>query len=114
MVKLSWVAAGLALLFTVAVGLLTLNAKVLLASRPGVFVGAVFCIIMGYMIVLSGFIFWGNNRQQQIRREEAAKLGSPALETENAEQQRGGFEYRSKASLFGLPLVHVKFGNAMG
>lgn len=114
MVKLSWVAAGLALLFTVAVGLLTFNAKALIASRPALFVGAMVCVVMGYMILLFGFVFLGNSRQQQIRREEAAKLGSLALEAENAEQQRGAFEFRSKASLLGLPLLHVKLGNALG
>jgi len=114
MVKMSWIAALLAVVFTVALGLLTFNAKALISSHPALFVGSLIILIMGYVVVLFGLIYRSNRRQQQIRREEAAKLGSPELEAENAEQKRRGFEFRSKACLLGLPLVHVKLGNALG
>jgi RNA polymerase sigma factor (sigma-70 family) len=114
MVKLSWATAGFALLFTAAIGLLTFNAKALLSSHPRLFVGALVCVMMGYLILLCGLVIWSNHRQQQIRRDEAAKVGLPILDLENVSQRHGGFEYRSKTSLLGLPLVHVKFGNAMG
>jgi RNA polymerase sigma factor (sigma-70 family) len=112
MVKLSWIAAGLAIAFTVALSLLTFNAKGLISSHPALFVGSLIILITGYVAVLFALIARSNRRQQQIRREEASKRG--VSEFASAGKISKGFEYRSNMTLLGLPLIHVKLGNALG
>jgi hypothetical protein len=112
MVKASWMVAALAVVFTIALGLLTFNARTLIASQRTFFVCSLTVLITGYVVVLVGLIAWSNRRQQQIRSEDAVGRSEP--EKAQAAHKAIGFEYRSATAPLGLPLVHVKFGNALG
>lgn len=73
---------------------------VVLAS---IFVGSA----LGYVAVLIGLILWANRTQRHIRHEEAARrpAGPPQPRVEGPRA-----EYRSRWTLFGLPLIHVQMG----
>ncbi|HEV2210774.1 MAG TPA: sigma-70 family RNA polymerase sigma factor [Verrucomicrobiae bacterium] len=61
----------------------------------------------GYCVLLFALIFWGNRAQRRIRQEEAA-LRPAEAHTPNRRFRSQPFEYRSRASFLGLPLVHVR------
>jgi hypothetical protein len=67
---------------------------------------------MSYAIGLVALILWSNRRQRQIRHEEAVK--EPSTQTPAATTQPQVLEYRSRATLFGWPLVHIRFGQPPG
>ena len=63
-------------------------------------------LMVGYCVGAALLIVWAGQTQRRIRREEAAKL--PAGISPPAKRWRTrAFEYRSRAALLGLPLVHV-------
>src|SRR5262249_39266936 len=81
---------------------------------------AIFC--GGYGLALIWIILSASKRVHQIRREEAAKAPSTDALPATAVVARArpwffrDFEYRSQATLLGLPLVHIRTGqkNAVG
>jgi len=113
MVRLSWAAAISAFGFTAAFLFLMLNARAMLASNPRAWVAALIALVFGYVLLISVLTHWANRRQRQIRREEAANgsITEPPAGTGKA-ARHGAFEYRSKISLLGWPLVHVRVGKA--
>ncbi len=80
------------------------------SSRHPVLVTSLFLgLALGYFLLLLGLIVWGNRRQRQIRKEES--LRSPAESGAPGRQViMQPFEYRSRRTLLGLPLVHVRLG----
>ena len=82
-------------------------------TRPMLVVVAFIGTLLGYCVALLALIFWGNRNQQRIRREEAAKLPPgtlpPGLRWSwpwSVSYQP--LEYRSRWTLLGLPLIHVR------
>ena len=60
-----------------------------------------------YCLALLGLIIWGNRTQRRIKLEEEAK--SPgATPVKQRPFRTEPFEYRSRLSFLGLPLVHVR------
>jgi hypothetical protein len=112
MVRFAWIAAGLALLFTGALLGLILLARSLAKSYPGVYALLFVGVLTSYTVGLVALILWSNRRQRQIRHEEAMK--EPQTQTAAATTQPQVLEYRSRATLLGLPLVHIRFGQRPG
>jgi RNA polymerase sigma factor (sigma-70 family) len=117
MVRMSWLAAGYAVLFTLALLAVILLGVRLAGRSPGLFAGLIIGVVVLYTAGLFAFVLWGNARQRQIQREDAVRLGV-ALPTDNAPApppggQAARCEYRSKTSLLGLPLVHVVTGGGV-
>jgi len=56
----------------------------------------------GFTAIIGPFSFWIAFTQRRIRGEEARKSG-------NTQSQSQPYEYRSPATLLGLPLVHIRF-----
>lgn len=86
-------------------------AEPLWKSHPFVLIGTG----MGIVLVYGGYIFsvaWGFNRQYARLREEERQLHPEAFRDEP--QQPVFKEYRSKATLLGLPLVHICSGCMLG
>jgi len=108
MVRLAWVTAGLALLFTGALLGLIFLAGSLPKSHPGVYALLFVGVLTSYAIGLVALILWSNRRQRQIRHEDALK--EPQAPTAAATTESEVLEYRSRATLLGLPLVHIRFG----
>ncbi|MDB6055752.1 MAG: polymerase, sigma-24 subunit, subfamily [Verrucomicrobiales bacterium] len=104
-IKMSWWVVCLALAFTAALGMIIANARKLVQTSPAMFAGLLVALILGYTGLLVGLIFFANRRQKWIREEE-----SPLVPVPNHQ----GYEYRSPWQFLGFPLIHVKFGNALG
>ena len=60
-----------------------------------------------YCVSLAGLILWTSRTQSRIRREEAARL-APGVSRPAKRWTAQPFEYRSRATLLGLPLIHVR------
>jgi RNA polymerase sigma factor (sigma-70 family) len=82
-------------------------------THPVLIATAFIGTLLGYCIVLMVLVFWGNRNQQRIRAEEAAKLPPgttpplPAVCWPFSVSFRP-LEYRSRWTLLGLPLIHVR------
>ncbi len=115
-VKMSWLTAGLAIGFLLALGALLISAKSLLAGRPSLFAGLLATVILIYTASITILNFWTNRRQKEIRAQECPMPGATdqqAAASAAALGKRGTpFEYKTKLSLLGLPLVHVRFGQS--
>jgi hypothetical protein len=114
MVHLAWITAGLALLFTAALLGLIVLAKPLIRSHPGTYALLLVGVLMGYTIGLVALILWSNRRQRMIQHEETMKVPPVPTRSPAANLQPQVFEYRSAATLLGLPLVHIRFGRRAG
>jgi len=80
-------------------------------SHPLVLIGTG----MGIVLVYGGYIFsvaWGFNREYARLREQERTLHPEAFKDEP--RQAVFLEYRSKATLLGLPLVHIRSGRMPG
>ncbi len=94
---------GVLSMFIVApVGLLLLAvwARPLAESHPGVFAGIIFGAVLAWIPAIALLLVW-------IRRTARELNAAPGAATSKAKRL---FEYRTKTCLFGLPLVHVRFG----
>jgi hypothetical protein len=92
---------GCIAVFTLAVLSLTLGGWPLAQTRPKLFVGLLMGLGVVYIIVVAALTLWMRRRQQKIRQQEIVD-GRPAPVFVPV------FEYRSKLSLLGLPLVHFR------
>lgn len=61
---------------------------------------------LGFVIGLAAWFVWVNRHQRRIRTEHAVSSGADLSPCASLDY----FEYRSKHSLFGLPLVHITSG----
>lgn len=110
MIKLTriiWTFAGLFCLFVFAFVWLAVREDSWWKAHPVGITAAFISIGFGYAIGLAGLILWTNRTVRRIRREERAKRPPGA----SAPAQKWTFkpvEYRSRWTLFGLPLVHVR------
>ncbi len=74
--------------------------KVLMETNPWLFAALMTGAILGYPLVLGTFFRW---------RNRARKAFPPQLESATG-TKIGGWEYRSRFELLGLPFIHIQFG----
>ncbi|MGA2176794.1 MAG: sigma-70 family RNA polymerase sigma factor [Verrucomicrobiota bacterium] len=87
--------------FGVAVLSLTLGGRSLVTSRPMLFAGLLAGLGVAYLILVAALTVWMRWRLRKIGRQETA-------ESRPAPAPVPLFEYRSKLSVLGWPLVHIR------
>jgi hypothetical protein len=87
--------------FFVAVLSLTLGGRLLFKTCPILFVGLLLGLGVAYLIVVAAVTLWMRRRLRKIGQQEIAESRPPAVAVPL-------FEYRSKHSMLGLPLVHIR------
>lgn len=94
--------------FMLAIFSLTLGGQSLAKSDPMLFAGLFIGLGVTYVIVVLVLTLWTRRCQRKIRQQEIA--GGPSPLTGEAVDFRPVpiFEYRSKLSLLGWPLVHIR------
>jgi RNA polymerase sigma factor (sigma-70 family) len=89
--------------FFLAILLVTFLGRPLLPAHTGLYAGLLIALGVVYIFVVAGAAIWARQWQKKIKEAEAR---------ENLPQQARYmeplFEYRSKASLLGMPLVHIR------
>jgi hypothetical protein len=65
--------------------------------------------VFGFVAVIGPYAFWMARTQIRIRKEEAETSADPRVIS-----QAQPYEYRSPWTLFGLPLIHVRFNRGNG
>jgi RNA polymerase sigma factor (sigma-70 family) len=92
---------GLMTIFIVApflVLLLAISGKSLAVSHPRFFTGVLLVALNSWIPATGLLIIWMRRKLRELN----GSGGTP--------RSRNTFEYRSKASLFGLPLIHIRLG----
>jgi RNA polymerase sigma factor (sigma-70 family) len=89
------------IVFGVAVLSLTLAGGSLLKNRPTLFAGLLVGLGVTYLILVAALTLWMRRCLRKIRQQEIT-FGRPAPVPVPV------FEYRSKYSMLGLPLVHIR------
>ena len=87
--------------FVVAVLSLTLGGGLLLKTRPILYIGLLLGLGVAYLIVVAALTVWMRRCLRKIGQQENA-------ESRAAPVPVPVFEYRSKHSVLGLPLVHIR------
>ncbi len=80
-------------------------------SHPGLFAGWMIGMLVAYVAVLLLSLRWVRRQQRALHAGEPAQ---PLAATEAGKRAVPEFEYRSKLSLLGWPLVHIRVGCKMG
>jgi hypothetical protein len=104
MSRVTWVIVGP---FCLAILACAFGARFWWKAHPALVAVAIIGTMLGYGIILAVLIVWGNRVQRRIRREEAGKL-PPGIFSRNKPVCFQPFEYRSRWTLLGLPLIHIK------
>jgi RNA polymerase sigma factor (sigma-70 family) len=83
-------------------------------SHPGLFAGAVLAIATTWIPAVGLLLLWTKTalrklQQRETRSDVGDDVRSPFFRRP-AKSKTRVFEYRSRACLFGLPLVHIRFG----
>jgi RNA polymerase sigma factor (sigma-70 family) len=89
--------------FLAAMLLLTIVGKPLLPSHAGLYAGLLIGLGVIYMFFVAILASWAWQWQKKLREENAR-----AAESKRDPYFEPLFEYRSRASLMGLPLVHIR------
>jgi len=104
--KFYLVLGGCIALMAIVVLLVIFFAKSLVRSYPEIFIGLFISLGVTYVLVAVQLAVWVAAQQKRIRREDAADrtagLPTASFETEPV------FEYRSRRTFLGLPLVHIR------
>jgi RNA polymerase sigma factor (sigma-70 family) len=89
--------------FFLAILLVTFLGRPLLPAHTGLYAGLLIALGVVYIFVVAGAAIWAQRWQKRIKEAEAREnLPQQARYTEPL------FEYRSRASLLGMPLVHIR------
>jgi len=88
--------------FVAILSLTLLGSRLLLKTRPILYVGLAIGLGVAYLIVVAGLTVWMQRSLRKIGQQEL-------IESRPVPLLVPLFEYRSKLALFGLPLVHVRF-----
>ena len=98
---------GCIVLFVVGVLALTLAGLPLARSNPMLFAGLLFGLAVAYAVVVAVLALWARRQHRRFRQEEAS--GSSPLTVEAVSPLPAPvFEYKSRHSLLGWPLVHIR------
>ncbi|HVS73570.1 MAG TPA: sigma-70 family RNA polymerase sigma factor [Phycisphaerae bacterium] len=76
----------------------------LLAVHPAFFTAIVLALVIGYCAATVLLALWAGRRRRLLRHRRAAD-GLPPVSV-------AGFEYRSRHTLLGLPLIHLRFSSS--
>jgi RNA polymerase sigma factor (sigma-70 family) len=88
--------------FVVAVLSIVLGGQWLLKTRPILYAGLLLGVGVAYLVVVAALTVWMRQCLRKISQQEITD-GHPAPASAPV------FEYRSKHSVLGLPLVHIRF-----
>ena len=113
MIKMVWISLAFVGAFGLALLACSFVARFWWKTHPTLVAAAIIGMMLGYGVTLAVLIVWGNCVQSRIRAEEAAKLPPGTLPPglRMSSPWRVSFpplEYRSRWTLLGLPLVHVR------
>jgi RNA polymerase sigma factor (sigma-70 family) len=86
-----------------ALVLLAVWARPLAASHPGLFRGFMIGTVTSWIPATAMLLVWTRRKLRQLNRPGQAQAG-------NAACSRPVFEYRTRACLLGLPLLHIRLG----
>lgn len=109
LLRVSWFTFGATLFFTAGLLLLIFFGDRLRARSITLHTSLLVAWILIYSLGLGAMILWGNRRLRRLFEEEQAR-GTlyPSVAAQMAQSSHR--EYRTRATLFGLPLVHITFG----
>jgi RNA polymerase sigma factor (sigma-70 family) len=108
-VKAAWINWSLALGFNVLMFGGIYFAGPYWKTHPVFLTWAVIVVAFGYVITILRLAIWSANQSRRINREAAT---DPLF---NATGRRcAAYEYRSPWTLFGWPLIHIRFGEEVG
>ena len=99
-----WVLAGL---FCVAISAFVYLMVSRSSAHPRLLVAAFVVSMAGYCVALLALIIWGNRAIRRIRVAETAKL-PPGIHPPAKPWHSRPFEYRSRWTFLGLPLMHIR------
>jgi RNA polymerase sigma factor (sigma-70 family) len=113
MIRMAWITWAFVGVFCLAIFALIFAARFWWRTHPVLVAAAFVGMMLGYGVTLAVLIVWGNRVQSRIRVEEAAKLPPGTLPPGSGMSSpwRVSFpplEYRSRWTLLGLPLIHVR------
>jgi len=93
---------GLCILgFFVAMMSITTGAESLVRTRPVLFAGSLIGLMLIYLVVVLAITFWMQRFQTKLRRQDISQGCSASVVAPI-------YEYRSKTTLLGLPLIHIR------
>jgi len=98
---------GCIAVFVLAVLSLTLAGLPLAKSNPMLFAGLLFGLGAAYLVVVAMFVIWIRRQHRRFRREETSG-SSPLTAQAVGPLPVPVFEYKSRLSLLGWPLVHIR------
>jgi RNA polymerase sigma factor (sigma-70 family) len=83
-------------------------ARPLLPSHTALYAGLLFGLGVIYIFVVAALAIWARRCQQTIRQKEFAERSRTSAGQATICRTEPLFEYRSKLSLLGLPLIHIR------
>jgi RNA polymerase sigma factor (sigma-70 family) len=84
---------------------LAASARPLAASHPALFAGLMIGVVTSWIPATALLLLWTRRKLRELNAASGGNAGGAA-----ASKSLASFEYRSKTSLFGLPLIHVRLG----
>lgn len=84
---------------------LAIWARPLATSHPDLFAGVIIAVLTGWIPAIAFFIVWARRRVRELGETTSLPVSSVP-----APGSTPVFEYRSRASLCGLPLIHARLG----
>jgi hypothetical protein len=81
--------------------------RTLAASHPALFAGLMIGIVTGWIPATALLVLWTRRKLRELNMACLADAGGVA-----SSKALSAFEYRTRACLFGLPLIHVRLGGA--
>jgi RNA polymerase sigma factor (sigma-70 family) len=90
----------LCVLLPLGIVFLAIAARDVAVSHPGLFAGVIFCLVTSWIPGIAIFLLWTRKVLRELQSQTVSVSSSKTTV----------FEYRSRATLLGLPLVHVRFG----
>jgi RNA polymerase sigma factor (sigma-70 family) len=109
LVGLTWVTFSATLLFVCCLLLLIFFGTQIRLENPTLYGSLLLGLIAVHVAGLTGGVVWGNNRLKKIHEEEMDRGGLYPTRTPEA-APAACREFKTRATFFGLPLVHVAFG----
>ncbi|HRY51822.1 MAG TPA: sigma-70 family RNA polymerase sigma factor [Candidatus Paceibacterota bacterium] len=108
-----WIVTAFVLCFGLALGAVIMLGYGSWTEHPVFLTWCIVGLCLAYLVWMSVMIFHGQRTIARIRAEEAERSGfapRPVAPTTSPEP----IEFRSAATLLGLPLIHVRLGNRGG
>ncbi len=108
--RLSWATFSLTALFACCLVLLLLSQESLQAKSSSLYGSLLVVLILTHVLGITGAVFWANRHLKRIFEEERDR-GALYPRTPALIAARSPREYKTRATLLGLPLIHVAFGS---